>query len=499
MSIAAVHKPSSIAPIWRWVIRALAIVALGVSTYLAWHTLSGGSIAGCSGDGSGCDHVLASHWSRWLGLPVAVWAVACYGVLFAASWFVAARDELVRTIATRLVLLLAVLAGGAAFWFICLQFFAIGDICPYCMLTHVIGLTLAGIALTVVLTGQHRVHASRHQMSSLRATMAPGGLTPRSTAPISWSSRHAAGLTIAGSFALLFLLIGGQVLFPGKSYVVERVALSDTMHFDLSAENGQSHESAATKPEAHVAQRIPSEMPEDEGGIETAGATLDEPTGNDIATIAEAPAPAIRPEGKREVSFLGGKLSFDIYEQALIGSPEAPYVIVEMMDYTCPHCRKLYRRMEEALPRFGDQIAVVIMPVPLDAQCNKYVPRTGPDHRNACKYAQLTQAVFAIKPESFPTLHHYLLSDLKAPTFDRALAHAYDMVLSERLREEMHDEETVARIKLYIEFYVQLKKVKKDLGLPAQIIGDEIISGPIGTTTELAKLWEEKLGVKPIE
>ena len=507
MSIAAGHNPSSFGPVSRWAVRLLAILALGISLYLAWHTLSGSAVAGCTGEGAGCDHVLASQWSHWLGLPVALGAVACYGMLFAASWFVSAGDERMRTVATRLLLLLAVVAGGAAIWFTGLQLVVIGEICKYCVAVHLIGVILAGIVLTAALTSHHRIHTSRHQMSSLRATLVPSVTTSRVAAPSSWSSRHAAELTIAGGCAILLVLMAGQVLFPGKSYVVETVALNSAVQFDPSASEEPQPEATEEpagnepKPEVHVAQRIPTEVTEDDAVVQAAAESPVETSTDETETASggdESPAP-VPERTNREISLLDGKLKFKIYQHAVIGSREAPYVVVEMMDYTCPHCRKMGRLMHEVLPRFGDQVAIVIMPVPLDAQCNKHMPRTGPEHRNACKYAQLAQAVMAIQPDKFGAMHHYLLADLSVPSLDPALTHAYELVKSDRLRETMNNEEISQRTQQYIELYVRLKKEQEKFGLPVQILKDEVVVGPIGTPTELETLWVEKLGVRPIE
>src|SRR6185436_20050165 len=54
--------------------RALLLIALGVSAYLAWTSLTRGSVFGC-GPESDCDRVLQSRWAQWFGIPVSVFAV----------------------------------------------------------------------------------------------------------------------------------------------------------------------------------------------------------------------------------------------------------------------------------------------------------------------------------------------------------------------------------------------------------------------------------------
>ena len=89
------------------------------------------------------------------------------------------------------------------------------------------------------------------------------------------------------------------------------------------------------------------------------------------------------------MTFLDGKIKLNVYDEAVLGSPEAKYVVVELMDYTCPHCRKMHALVQQALERYGDQLAVVIMPIPLELECNPMVTSTDPMHRGACKISRL--------------------------------------------------------------------------------------------------------------
>ena len=63
----------------RWAMRLLALAALCLSVYLSSLTLGTDAIAGCDGSDAGCDEVLQSPWSQWLGVPVSVFGAAVYG------------------------------------------------------------------------------------------------------------------------------------------------------------------------------------------------------------------------------------------------------------------------------------------------------------------------------------------------------------------------------------------------------------------------------------
>src|SRR3954466_9824139 len=84
-SAASSAEPSFNAPV-RWTFRLLAWLAFGIASYLAWHAMTQTAVAGCGmGSAAGCDVVLTSSWSKWLGVPVAVLGLACYSALATLS------------------------------------------------------------------------------------------------------------------------------------------------------------------------------------------------------------------------------------------------------------------------------------------------------------------------------------------------------------------------------------------------------------------------------
>lgn len=126
----------------------LCTLGLALSIYLGWHDLVGGAVIGCGG-GSSCDAVLNSRWSSIGGVvPVSGLAAGTYLAMLLASFFIGPRTALPdRRLAWGAMLILAGAAAGSAVWFIIIQKWIVGALCPYCMATHVIGLLLAGIVL----------------------------------------------------------------------------------------------------------------------------------------------------------------------------------------------------------------------------------------------------------------------------------------------------------------------------------------------------------------
>ncbi len=181
---------------WQWATRGLALVALGLSIYLLGSSLSSMGVAGCDESGGGCGSVLSSRWRSWMGLPVSFLGATVYLVIFIALCSLGPRASCRhRRVAWSVLLPAAVMAGGAALWFVGLQALVVKAFCPYCTAAHVCALMLAGLIL-----------AAR-----------PIGRDPSAA----WGTAARTGLLVVGAAGLV-LLIGGQVLMPGSTSRVVR-------------------------------------------------------------------------------------------------------------------------------------------------------------------------------------------------------------------------------------------------------------------------------------
>jgi uncharacterized membrane protein len=109
-----------------------------VTGYMAWTALGGESVKGC-GAGSGCDIVLSSEWSKFLGLPTALWGFLAYIVL-AGTDFVKRVD---RHWQYAWIVSLFGLLYSAYLTTVALT--VLHAACPYCLTSF--GLMLASFAL----------------------------------------------------------------------------------------------------------------------------------------------------------------------------------------------------------------------------------------------------------------------------------------------------------------------------------------------------------------
>lgn len=519
-----------------WAIRLLSLIAVAVSGYLVYTTFGHTTVAGCDGTGAvDCSAVFGTAWSKWLGLPVAVGGLACYASLLVLSLLTGWRQPTAARWIPTLLVMLAIVAAGAGLWFAALQLLVVHKLCLYCMGVHLTGITIAALVLWSVLRHQPGRPSASHRVAVLAAVM------PTSAPRVPVASRQTPSgpslpWALSGAGFVLALLVGGQLMSPADTYEIGPVTLDESI--DMSESPSITAVAQSTPSDAaqtHVVHRLPTD---DVASAEAAPNELEPTTQRPVETRIEDPqvvptasieqqdSPALveplvavseptpqiqepqpdesatppveakaRPE--RKVSFLNDTLTIDTYDNAVIGSPEAPYVVVELMDYTCPHCRVAQEAITKARRKYGDKLAIVVMPVPLEHDCNKYMPVSNAGHKGACKLAGLALSVWTIKPSAFARYHDWLLADKdNIPPVNKAIIQAFDLVDGKQLRALSESGEVNARIARDVELYVKLSKKRKSLGLPVQIVGNKILSGEV-STDKMSRTWEKELGVEP--
>jgi uncharacterized membrane protein len=90
------------------------------------------------------------------------------------------------------------------------------------------------------------------------------------------------------------------------------------------------------------------------------------------------------------------------------GDPNAPFVVLVIQDYTCPHCRDLHQHLRAAQESYGPSLVIAVKPVAQDAACNRHYRETAPEHAGACALAKLALAVWRVDPTKFPAFDDWL-------------------------------------------------------------------------------------------
>ncbi|MEQ8847822.1 vitamin K epoxide reductase family protein [Botrimarina sp.] len=450
-----------------WLAGLFAATALGLSAYLLWAGLSAQPVFGCSWSVFDCDSALASRWSKWLGMPVAAGGVACYGAALVGVVLAGVRRA---PVGWRVLEAVAPLAVGAGVWFVAVQAVWLESFCLYCLLTHAAGLLMA----IAIAAWRAAAFAGAHA----GPVLAP--IEGRTIAVRRDDSPPALGAaTFVGVLALVALVTGQLLVAPPTSAT-------------YAAELDESFRFADASP----ADAIPAEAT-------SAEATQAEPPPEaDTAGDSPAPAPesdpyARQPGGSRNVSFLGGRLELNAYDHPVLGSPEAPTLIVEMMDYACPHCREFHDKLARAIERFEGQVGVIVMPVPSEISCNPHVRKARAQSVGACYVARLSIAVAELAPDRFGAFHAEMLKADTIPGRTAALLTAQQYVDADRLREYLRGSsgQIDQRVKRYVDLAAALQRSGR-FGLPTQILGDKIVVGPPDTVDALCQAWNQTLGLK---
>src|SRR5688500_12394112 len=120
----------------RMIIAALALGGVGLATYLAMYKL--GMIGTLSCSIGSCETVNLSRWATFLGIPVAVWGLGFYLVLFGVALLGTMEKYANAAWVTTALLLLT--GWGVVFsaWLTYLELFVIHAICMFCVMSAIL-------------------------------------------------------------------------------------------------------------------------------------------------------------------------------------------------------------------------------------------------------------------------------------------------------------------------------------------------------------------------
>lgn len=446
----------------------VALAAAGISGYLTWDSWQVHSTAGCTAAGLfDCDTVLASQWSTWLGVPVAALGAAVYLAMALVVWPAAMRPP---ALAMWSLLALALAAVGAGVWFVGLQVLQLQSYCIFCLSVHLCGLTLAVLAF--LLLGEVR---SDDPCTAVQTSLGLSGkaipsLVQHRAADFGPGRVAAAAGTAACG---LVVLIIGQAMFgspPGSQ--LKEVAVAPVEE-QPSAEAGPS--------DAELAQ----------------GSRAYRDDASDPLSFMDNRRrdPVRRPAAQagRLMSFEALPEPLDVETMPLLGEPDARYVVVEMLDYTCSHCRHLHPRIQAARERYGDDLAVVVYHVPLSSQCNDHLPQGKRGRAGACQYAALALAVWREQPEQFAEYHDWLMQSAYPPSIEAARRQALAVAGGKVLLDDRRNAETVGRLRRQCDDWSRLQT-----GLPLLLFRTGAVRGSATSDGEFFDLLERKLGIEPL-
>ena len=431
-------------------IRLLILVAAGISTYLLFVSASGGTAAGC-GIGSACDEVLKSRWAYVLGLPVSALALFVDVPLFFATLACGVKSTpKQRCNAWELLVPCAVLVLGAALWFVAVQAFVLHRFCPWCMMAHACGATAAVLLLMRVPVSLEKAESGKRkaEISTKDPTLTRSKMV------------RLAIVAIAG----VALLGVAQVTVPHKTYSVTTISNDNT---------------AAVTPNPK---------------INSSPATLLSPTNNagaapQISTAVSNVAKAVETNVTGEkllasqglLPMFGSRVVLDLNKAPVWGSPSAPLKLVSLYDYTCHHCRDMHPHVVELQKIFGDKLAIVSLPMPLDAQCNYLLTRTQRPQSNACVYAKLGLAVWRARHDAIQPFDDWLFGFQQPPPLSEVTNKAVQLVGTVPFEAAIRDPWIDQQLRTDIDLFAISMKEYRQGNMPQFMIGTNIVTGVVPT------------------
>lgn len=429
--------------------KVLILVAYTVAIYLAMVSISSGTIAGCGG-GSPCDKVLKSEWAYIGFIPVSIPAAIAYGLLLLAP-VVESRliNRLLLGICCSIVLMVL--------WFVGIQIFLIGQVCPFCMTSHMFG--CAGAVLYAMqLNGK-----------------------PESR---EWTP----GVVLGAAFCVGFVLL--QLVLPKPDRSVE---------YAVETERIVEEEAATSVADEVIQKEVPGVvevwMDDSPDSLEP---LIEEQQVEDPPKPQPEPEPQPKPQPEPEpdaevgvkkpvpiYSIHGGKFSFPVDEIPGIGNWESPNLMLNLIDFACDHCREHYRILRKRAPSYEGEIFFGVLPLALNERCNPHFSMPGlPDFSN-CEYARLALAVWRMAPDKYLEYVDWLCLESSPPAslqkanWTIAKKYAEELIGAELLARGWNDVWVNEMFDTLIELYGYNLKVTGRGDIPQQFLNQKLRFGSI--------------------
>lgn len=155
---------------------------------------------------------------------------------------------------------------------------------------------------------------------------------------------------------------------------------------------------------------------------------------------------------------------FNDPDDPVLGNPNGDVTLVEFFDYNCGFCRRAHADMVTLLES-DPKLRIVV----------KEFPILGPQSQEA---HQVAMAFFKLKPESYGQFMDRMLTAESRADEAQTIATAMEFGVSEEdLRAKMADPSIEAQIR---ETYDLANKLNIT-GTPSYVIGDEVVSGALGS------------------
>lgn len=178
------------------------------------------------------------------------------------------------------------------------------------------------------------------------------------------------------------------------------------------------------------------------------------------------------------INLSSGRTNLNVKHWPSIGNPKAKYVFVEMFDYTCSHCKNTHRAIDGAIKKYKDDLAIVVLPVPVT------------NNAAAGEVARIAVAVWRCKPSTFHKFHDWMFASPVARTAFEARQFGEKLVGADKLRAEM----AKPYAGQYVSRHKQLYQRAGAGQVPKLMFPRATMVGEVSSPTTLVNMIERQLG-----
>jgi len=112
----------------------------------------------------------------------------------------------------------------------------------------------------------------------------------------------------------------------------------------------------------------------------------------------------------RKVSFLSGQKVYAVESIPMLGELDAEHVLAYYFDYQCGQCREMNGYLAELMERHPGEVAVLVLPMPLDRRCNERMVHGSTSQDGSCELSRLALAVWRVEPGAFAGVHEAMFA-----------------------------------------------------------------------------------------
>lgn len=193
----------------------------------------------------------------------------------------------------------------------------------------------------------------------------------------------------------------------------------------------------------------------------------------------------------RKVSFADGSRTYNVSALPHLGAADAKHVLIEYFDYQCPACRTMRGYLAALIEKHPQDVCVVVLPVPLDGECNRSLGPLEAGHPGSCGDAKLALAVWKTNPSMFAEFHE---NAMQAASVGDVRHLAEKIIPPEKMDAALADpwigELIQADIADWVSFSEKTKHLPKLL-----ITGKRILHGLPSGQADFIRVMEQELGL----